>query len=91
EFWALLGVPSALAGRGWLPFQQRFATAVCPLPEQLRAAARRRTLPDLAAAAYDSGVSLLTLGADPAPAVHPEPWRLTPAPAVHPEHRQPAP
>ncbi|MEU6466590.1 CoA transferase [Streptomyces sp. NPDC046976] len=91
EFWTRLGVPPALAGRGWLPFQQRFATAVCPLPEALRAAARRRTLPDLAAAAYDTGVSLLTLGADPAPAVHPEPWRLTPAPAVRPEHRLPAP
>ncbi|MYR22268.1 CoA transferase, partial [Streptomyces sp. SID6137] len=91
EFWARLGVPPALAGRGWLPFQQRFATAVCPLPEELRAAARRRTLPDLRAAAYDTGVSLLTLGADPAPAVHPEPWRLTPAPAVRPEHRPPAP
>ncbi|WP_327232221.1 CoA transferase [Streptomyces murinus] len=91
EFWARLGVPPALAGRGWLPFQQRFATAVCPLPEELRAAARRRTLRDLRAAAYDTGVSLLTLGADPAPAVHPEPWRLTPAPAVHPEHQLPAP
>ncbi|MEV7502620.1 CoA transferase [Streptomyces sp. NPDC093018] len=91
EFWTRLGVPPALAGRGWLPFQQRFATAVCPLPEELRAAARRRTLPDLAAAAYDTGVSLLTLGADPDPAVHPEPWRLTPAPAVRPEHRLPAP
>ncbi|MFH8336585.1 CoA transferase [Streptomyces sp. AM6-12] len=82
EFWARLGVPSAPAGRGWLPFQQRFATAVCPLPEELRAAVRRRTLPDLRAAAHDTGVSLLTLGADPAPAVHPDPWRLTPAPAV---------
>ncbi|MCE3031172.1 CoA transferase [Streptomyces sp. CMSTAAHL-2] len=91
EFWARLGVPPALAGRGWLPFQQRFATAVCPLPGELRAAARRRTLPDLRAAAYDTGVSLLTLGADPAPAVHPEPWRLTPAPAVRPGHRPPAP
>ncbi|MFY4723026.1 CoA transferase [Streptomyces sp. LaBMicrA B280] len=91
EFWARLGAPPALAGRGWLPFQQRFATAVCPLPDELRAAARRRTLPDLVAAASDTGVSLLTLGTDPAPAVHPEPWRLTPAPAAHPEHRLPAP
>ncbi|OIK26052.1 CoA transferase [Streptomyces malaysiense] len=93
EFWTRLGVPSAVAGRGWLPFQQRFATAVCPLPDELRAAARRRTLPDLRAAAYHTGVSLLTLGADPAPAVHPEPWRLTPAPAGPPvpRRRTPAP
>ncbi|WP_308288493.1 CoA transferase [Streptomyces macrolidinus] len=81
EFWARLGVPAALAGRGWLPFQQRFATAVCPLPDELRRAARHRTLADLRAAAHHSGVSLLTIGSDPAPAVHPAPWRLTPAPA----------
>ncbi|WP_236576601.1 CoA transferase [Streptomyces sp. HF10] len=88
EFWTRLGVPPAVAGRGWLPFQQRFATAVCPLPDELRAAARRRTLPDLRATAYDTGVSLLTLGTDPDPAVRPEPWRLTPAPAVPPAPRR---
>ncbi|MFF3193997.1 CoA transferase [Streptomyces misionensis] len=80
EFWARLGVPATLAGRGWLPFQQRFATAVCPLPDELRQAALGRTLADLRAAAHHSGVSLLTVGSDPAPPVHPAPWRLTPAP-----------
>ncbi|MEU5792947.1 CoA transferase [Streptomyces sp. NPDC047813] len=84
EFWARLGVPPAVAGRGWGPFQQRFATAVCPLPDALRAAARRRTLRDLRAAAYDTGVSLLTLGADPDPPVRPDPWRLTPGHPVPP-------
>ncbi|MEV5986154.1 CoA transferase [Streptomyces sp. NPDC052051] len=90
EFWARLGVPATLAGRGWLPFQQRFATAVCPLPDALRRAARRRTSADLRAAAHHSGVSLLTIGRDPAPAVHPAPWRLTPAPA-HPATALPSP
>ncbi|TWV38591.1 CoA transferase, partial [Streptomyces misionensis] len=51
EFWARLGVPATLAGRGWLPFQQRFATAVCPLPGELRQAALARTLAELRAAA----------------------------------------
>ncbi|MEW2620542.1 CoA transferase [Streptomyces sp. NPDC048106] len=89
EFWARLGVPPALAGRGWLPFQQRFATAVCPLPGELREAARRRTLPDLRAAAYATGVSLLVVGSDPAPDVHPGPWRFTPAPAPAPAPARP--
>ncbi|MFF6783083.1 CoA transferase [Streptomyces sp. NPDC012510] len=80
EFWVRLGVAPALAGRGWLPFQQRFATAVCPLPDALRQAARRCTLPDLRAAAHHSGVSLLVVRSDPAPAVHPEPWELSPWP-----------
>ncbi|MGI5430110.1 CoA transferase [Streptomyces sp. CA-179760] len=81
EFWARLGVAPALAGRGWLPFQQRFATAVCPLPDELRQAARRRTLAELRTAAHHTGVSLLAVGSDPAPAVRPAPWRLTPGPA----------
>ncbi|MER6334544.1 CoA transferase [Streptomyces sp. NPDC001034] len=91
EFWIRLGVPPALAGRGWLPFQQRFATAVCPLPGELREAVRRRTPAELRAVACDTGVSLLVVGSDPAPAVHPAPWRLTPAPDAHPRRPVPAP
>lgn len=87
EFWDLLGVAPAPAGRGWLPFQQRFATAVCPLPDELRQAARRRTLAQLRAAAHHTGVSLLTVGSDPAPAVRPAPWCLTPGPAPFPKVR----
>ncbi len=87
EFWARLGVAPALAGRGWLPFQQRFATAVCPLPDELRQAARRRTPAELRAAAHHTGVSLLTVGFDPAPAVRPAPWLLTPGPASVPRAR----
>lgn len=80
EFWVRLGAAPAVAGRGWPPFQQRFATAVCPLPDALRQAARRHTLPDLRAAAHHSGVSLLVVRSDPAPAVRPEPWELAPWP-----------
>ncbi|PPS73452.1 hypothetical protein BV882_16115 [Streptomyces sp. 46] len=87
DFWARLGVAPALAGRGWLPFEQRFATAVCPLPEELRQAALRRTMAELRAAANDTGVSLLAVGSDPAPAARPAPWSLTPGPAPVPEAR----
>ncbi|MET9682352.1 CoA transferase [Streptomyces coeruleorubidus] len=86
-FWARLGVAPALAGRGWLPFQQRFATAVCPLPGELRQAARRRTLAELRAAAHHTGVSLLTVGSEPAPALRAAPWHLTPGPAPIPKAR----
>ncbi|MEU5389623.1 CoA transferase [Streptomyces tibetensis] len=88
EFWARLGVAPALAGRGWLPFQQRFATAVCPLPDELHRAARRRTLAELRAAAHRTGISLLTVGSDPAPAVRPAAWCLTPGPAPFPRARR---
>ncbi|MEU4469481.1 CoA transferase [Streptomyces sp. NPDC024017] len=87
EFWARLGVAPALAGRGWLPFQQRFATAVCPLPDELRQAARRRLPAELRAAAHHTGVSLLAVGSDPAPAVRPAPWCLTPGAAPVPKAR----
>ncbi|MEU8541410.1 CoA transferase [Streptomyces sp. NPDC048717] len=80
EFWVRLAVPAALSGRGWLPFQQRFATAVCPLPEVLRQAARRHALAELREAAYDTGVSLLVVSSDPLSTVNPAPWRLTPGP-----------
>lgn len=97
EFWARLGVAPALAGRGWLPFQQRFATAVCPLPDELRRAARRRTLAELRAAAHHAGVSFLTVDSDPGAAVRPAPWCLTPGPApvpgarAHPDTAVPGP
>lgn len=82
EFWAGLGVSPAAAGRGWLPFQQRFATAVCPLPDALRRAAGGHTLAGLRAAAHRAGVSLLTVRPDPAPASAPEPWQLLPGPGT---------
>lgn len=79
-FWARLGVAARVAGRGWAPFQQRFATAVCPLPDALRDAARATPLAALRTAAAAGGVSLVELSDDPAPAGLPEPVRLTPGP-----------
>lgn len=81
EFWARLRVPATLAGRGWRPFQQRFATAVCALPAQLHGAARTTPLSAVRDAAEAAGMSLLVLDDDPAPPYLP-PWQLTPAPDV---------
>ncbi|KAB8165825.1 CoA transferase [Streptomyces sp. 3MP-14] len=80
-FWRRLGVPAALAGRGWAPFQRRFATGVCPLPEPLRSAARAVPLAGLAEAAALAGLSLVALADDPDPAGLPAPLRLRRAPA----------
>ncbi|MDT0266599.1 CoA transferase [Streptomyces sp. DSM 44915] len=84
EFWRRLGVPPALAGRGWGPFQQRFATGVCALPGELRAGARAHPLAVLARAAAATGVSLLPLSDDPDPAGRPDPVRLAPGPGAAP-------
>ncbi|MFI6348204.1 CoA transferase [Streptomyces sp. NPDC050560] len=81
RFWAGLDVAPEVAGHGWWPFQQRFATAVCPLPQALRDAARAAPLAALRAAADTAGVSLLVIGDDPSPAAVPPPWLDTPAPA----------
>ncbi|MEU9763626.1 CoA transferase [Streptomyces sp. NPDC047985] len=79
-FWARLGVAARVAGRGWTPFQQRFATAVCVLPGELRDAARRTPLDALRAASRTCGVSLVALSDDPVPPGLPEPVRLAPSP-----------
>ncbi|WP_233580445.1 CoA transferase, partial [Streptomyces triticirhizae] len=73
EFWRRLGVPAALAGRGWAPFQRRFATGVCPLPDPLRSAALAVPLAGLAEAAAHGGLSLVALPDDPNPAGLPAP------------------
>ncbi|MYV72299.1 CoA transferase, partial [Streptomyces sp. SID2131] len=57
-FWHRLGVPARTAGRGWLPFQARFGTAVCPLPPELRAAVRAHPLEAVRRAGAEHGVSV---------------------------------
>ncbi|WP_212615946.1 CoA transferase [Streptomyces zhaozhouensis] len=80
EFWRRLGVEPALAGRGWAPFQQRFATGSCPLPPELRRAANAHPLTDLAEAARAAGLSLVALPDDPDPSGLPAPLRTACAP-----------
>jgi crotonobetainyl-CoA:carnitine CoA-transferase CaiB-like acyl-CoA transferase len=91
DFWTRLGLPPGTAGRGWRPFQQRFATAVCPLPSALRATAAGTPSTVLRAVAEATGVSLLVVGDDPAPITGPEPWTLHPtAPAPRSPRTRPA-
>ncbi|WP_307853686.1 CoA transferase [Streptomyces tagetis] len=76
-FWRRLGVDARTAGRGWGPFQRRFGTAVCPLPEELRAALGRAPLRAVAGAAAESGVALAEVpGTTAAPGL--VPWTLAP-------------
>lgn len=79
-FWDALGVARADCAAGWRAFEQRYATAVCPLPPALHEATARHGYRDLVALADRSGVDLTPvagpwrLGAPDA-----GPWRITPA------------
>ncbi|MEU8205861.1 CoA transferase [Streptosporangium sp. NPDC049046] len=80
-FWRALGVAERLAGSAWKSFQFRYATACCPLPEELHAQARAATWEGVRHAATESGASVCALRsltdrlAEPRPAA---PWRLSP-------------
>lgn len=58
RFWRELGVPDALAGEGWRPFQLRYARAIAPLPAGLRQALAARSYADIAACAQRAGMAL---------------------------------
>ncbi|MEU6117044.1 CoA transferase [Streptomyces sp. NPDC047117] len=79
-FWRLLGAPPADVSRGWLPFQQRFATATCPLPLGLHEAVARVPFRTVRHAAGQVGVSVLTVREDPFPPMGIRPWTRTPFP-----------
>ncbi|MET9816107.1 CoA transferase [Streptomyces sp. NPDC006355] len=80
-FWQTLGADRAETGRGWRSFQQRFATATCPLPPGLAATARRASFAAVRAAADRSGAAVLPVRDDPLPPTATPPWTLTPFPA----------
>ncbi|GGX01256.1 CaiB/BaiF CoA transferase family protein [Streptomyces lomondensis] len=80
DFWQRLGADRAETGCGWRPFQQRFATATCPLPPGLAATARRATFAAVRAAADRSGAAVLPVRDDPLPPTATPPWTLTPFP-----------
>jgi crotonobetainyl-CoA:carnitine CoA-transferase CaiB-like acyl-CoA transferase len=78
ELWSRLGADPGAIAAGWPPFQRRFATATCRLPDALGAAAAALDYERVRAAAGASGVSVVpvrTAGAPryPVPA---SPWRL---------------
>lgn len=80
DFWALLGVDGRTAGRGWRFFQYRYATAACPLPAQLHAAAGRLTFAGVRAAAERAGASVVEVRPDPRPPSDVAPWTWRPYP-----------
>ncbi|MFF9476869.1 CoA transferase [Streptomyces roseolus] len=83
-FWSRLGVPPRTAGRGWLPFQSRFGTAVCPLPAELRDAVLALPLAAVREAGAAHGVSVAEVGASTTPPPGLAPWTLDPAPHAPP-------
>ncbi|MBF9069255.1 CoA transferase [Streptacidiphilus fuscans] len=82
-FWAAVGADRADAGRGWLPFQQRYGTAVCPLPVGLLAATAGLPFADLERLARETGVDLTPVAAEPRDLL-PDgwPWRVVPGRSV---------
>ncbi|GAA2360582.1 hypothetical protein GCM10009854_44610 [Saccharopolyspora halophila] len=66
RFWQQLGADPADIATGWLPFQQRFATAAARLPERLHTRLRQLCYAEIARAAEESGVSALPVRDDPA-------------------------
>ncbi|WP_051732715.1 CoA transferase [Kitasatospora phosalacinea] len=81
RFWSGLGVERRVVGRGWLPFQTRYGTAVCPLPAELFAAARAFGYRRLARVAAECGVELTEAARRPA-VLGGMPWRLRAGAAV---------
>ncbi|MEU9184370.1 CoA transferase [Streptomyces sp. NPDC048484] len=79
RFWQLLGADPHASAQGWRPFQQRFATATCPLPAALHAAAGRALFPAIRTAAVRAEVSVLPVRGDPRPC-HIPPFTVTPRP-----------
>ncbi|GAB3439391.1 hypothetical protein GCM10027436_21530 [Actinophytocola sediminis] len=78
RFWAGIGAPVAAIRDGWRPFQQRFATATCPLPEALHRATEACDYAVLGAAARVAPVSVVPVAGEPAADV--PPWRVVPLP-----------
>ncbi|MCM1950986.1 CoA transferase [Streptomyces sp. G2] len=79
-FWSRLAVPPRTAGRGWLPFQSRFGTAVCLLPPELHAAVLDHPLEAVRAAGAAHGVSVVAVGEATTAPPGLAPWTVAPAP-----------
>ncbi|MFB7102539.1 CoA transferase [Streptomyces hydrogenans] len=79
-FWSRLAVPPRTAGRGWLPFQSRFGTAVCLLPPELHAAVLDHPLEAVRAAGAAHGVSVVAVGEATTAPSGLAPWTVAPAP-----------
>ncbi|MFJ5895910.1 CoA transferase [Streptomyces sp. NPDC093064] len=85
SFWTLLDAERTAIRRGWSPFQNRFATAVCPLPAALHRVAARRSYQVIRSVAARTDVSVLPVrGPDaPDPGALPEtPWTVSALPTA---------
>jgi len=94
RFWVALGVDRPVIRRGWLPFQQRFATAVCPLPAELHCATAEFDYSVIRAAAVRAGVGVVRVcgpGETEILAAPSAPWSLTPLPVGPPAVPAPSP
>ncbi|MGH3822079.1 MAG: CoA transferase [Pseudonocardiaceae bacterium] len=86
RFWALLDADETATRRGWQPFQHRYATATCPLPDELHQATNRVPFAVLTLTAATAGVSILRLrdvaerSAEGAAECPPPSWRITAIP-----------
>ncbi|WHT22864.1 CoA transferase [Crossiella sp. CA-258035] len=78
RFWTVLAADPAAVRAGWRPFQHRYATATCPLPEPLFRAANGVSLGAIEAAADLAGVSVLRLSPAERSLADLPPWQLTP-------------
>ncbi|HKR50620.1 MAG TPA: CoA transferase [Pseudonocardiaceae bacterium] len=91
RFWAFLDADETATRRGWLPFQHRYATATCPLPDELHQAAGRSRFAALAAVATAAGVSILQLRDVTERSTGLPPWRITAIPGSTPAVPLPGP
>jgi hypothetical protein len=85
RFWSALGADESAIRRGWRPFEQRYATATCPLPGELQQAAGGRRFADLADQAGRADVSIVRVNARTAgkdASASPMPWRITGLPGA---------
>lgn len=90
DFWTHLGVDRGTAGRGWRPFQTRYATATCPLPEALHDTLRQLPFAAVQEAAAAAGVGVLPVRHEPQPPVATPPWTCAPFPGWPRRARLPA-
>ncbi|MEU3229348.1 CoA transferase [Nocardiopsis alba] len=78
RFWTALGAPTAAIASGWPLFQRRFATAVCPLPDELSGILASTRFDRTRAVGLDTGVGVVALRPPGSvPDARPvSPWRL---------------
>lgn len=78
RFWQRIPVDRSALRRGWPVFQQRFATAVCPLPVALHDAVRRLDFAEVIVIGAATGMSVVAVRGEQAEP--PPPWLFTPLP-----------